>query len=252
MLNYLLTQINTKERRKKVETDTLRILHISDTHALHSYLGYPDDYDMVVFSGDFTNHYDVFRNEPEARDFLNWYSALPIKYKILVAGNHDAYAFEHGKELREFCKMNNIIYLENESVVIEGVKIWGSPYTPQYGDWYFMKDRAKINKVWQQIPDDTDIIVTHGPPKGALDISFNRFNVMENCGCSALMKRIEDINPQLVLFGHIHNNRRIRNAGVLKLSHLDTTFSNGSCVSDGSMGILTSEGNRLEVWKKEK
>ena len=140
----------------------MKIWHISDTHSYHGLLKIPKA-DMVIHSGDISNYYDVYKNEPEARDFVNWFSALDIKYKILIGGNHDAFIFQWNTKFRELCKHHNIIYLENESVTIEGLNIWGSPYTPTFGNWYFQKARHKINIIWNTIPDNTDIVVTHGP-----------------------------------------------------------------------------------------
>jgi Icc-related predicted phosphoesterase len=202
---------------------------------------------MAIYSGDFSNHKDVYKNEPEARDFLNWYASLPIKYKILIAGNHDALAFHWNTKFKELCKELNIIYLENESVIIDGIKIWGSPYAPQFGDWYFMKNRSKLDRVWQFIPDDTNIVVVHTPPKGVLDLSYNRNHSIAMCGCSALKKRMLKIQPDLCLFGHIHNNVDIINAGTTKLSGYKTIFSNGSVVTDGKFGKLSSNGNILKI-----
>lgn len=225
----------------------MKILHIGDTHNYHHLLTIPDNIDMIIHSGDFSNHYDVYKNEPEARDFLNWYASLEIKHKILVAGNHDALPYHRNREFRETCKELNIIYLENESVEIDGIKIWGSPHTPQFGNWYFMKNRSKLDKVWQTIPDNTDIVVVHGPPKGLLDLSYDRNHNLEMCGCSALKKRILKLEPKLCLFGHIHNNVDIINAGTTKLAEYDTIFSNGSILTDGKFGILSSNGNVLEI-----
>ena len=224
------------------------IYHISDTHGFHSLLKIPNNIDIVIHSGDFSNYYDVYKNELEARDFLNWYASLDINYKILIAGNHDAFAFKIGfTKFKKICKDYGIIYLENESIEIEGIKIWGSPHTPQFGDWYFMKNRSKLDRVWQSIPDDSDIVVVHGPPKGIMDLSYKRDHSVGMCGCSALKKRILQIQPKLFLSGHIHNNEDIINAGTLKLSEYKTIFSNGSVVTDGKFGKLSSNGNILEI-----
>ncbi len=224
-----------------------KLWHISDTHSYHSLLKIPDNIDIVIHSGDFSNYYDVYKNEPEARDFLNWYAALEIKHKILIAGNHDALAFHWNTKFKQLCKDLNIIYLENESVIIDGIKIWGSPHTPQFGNWYFMKNRSKLDKVWQTIPDDTDIVVVHGPPRNILDLSYDRNHNLEMCGCSALKKRLLKIQPKLCLFGHIHNNKDIINAGTTKLAEYNTIFSNGSVLTDGKFGILSSNGNILKI-----
>lgn len=225
----------------------MKIWHISDTHGFHRMLEIPSDIDMVIHSGDGSNFRDIYKNEVEFQDFIYWYKRVPIKYKIFIAGNHDSALEKNIFNVKKQMEDSGIIYLENSDVTIEGIKIWGSPHTPSFGNWSFMKARAKLDRVWKHIPDDTNIIVTHGPPKGILDSSFDRNNNIERCGCNALKKRILDIQPTLVLFGHIHNCRDIINAGTLKLSAYDTIFSNGSVVTDGKFGTLSSNGNIFEI-----
>jgi Icc-related predicted phosphoesterase len=224
----------------------MRIWHFSDTHTYHDLLTIPEGIDMAIFSGDCSNPKDPYANEIEVREFINWFYCLPIKYKIYVAGNHDT-SIERGFINKETFNEFGIIYLENEEVVIEGIKIWGSPNTPQFGYWAFMKARDKINRVWEHIPDDTDILIVHGPPKGIMDLSYSRAGEVEMCGCSALKKRVLKIEPKLFLSGHIHNCEDIINAGTLKLSSYKTIFSNGSVVTDGKFGKLSSNGNILEI-----
>lgn len=225
----------------------MKIWHISDTHTYHDLLKIPDGIDMVIHSGDCSNPRDPYNNEPEVRDFIDWYKELPIKYKIYVAGNHDT-SIEKRLVVKQDFEDNDIIYLENESIVIEGIKIFGSPHTPQFGNWAFMKERTKLERFWRlAIDEDVDIIVTHGPPKGILDKSYDRENNMEACGDKSLLNRILEVQPAYSLFGHIHNTKDIVNAGMQKLSICDTFFSNGSVVTDGRFGKLTSNGNIFEL-----
>ena len=224
----------------------MKIWHFSDTHTYHSLLNIPENIDIAIFSGDCSNPRDPYKNEHEVLEFLDWYKELPIKYKIFIAGNHDSSIEKRLVDgLLIGCK--GIIYLENSDVTIEGLKIWGSPYTPTFGEWAFMKARDKLYNVWQSIPSNSDIVVVHGPPKGIMDYSYSREGKLEMCGCSALLKRILNIEPKLFLSGHIHNNEDIINAGTLKLSAYKTIFSNGSVVTDRKFGKLTSNGNILEI-----
>ena len=225
----------------------MKIWHISDTHTFHNLLEIPADIDMVIFSGDCSNPKDPYPNEVEVRGFIDWYRSLKIQYKIFVAGNHDTSIEKKFVTSEDFAR-HNIIYLENEDIIIDGVKIFGSPYTPLFGNWAFMKARHKLDRVWDSaIPDDSDIVVVHGPPKGILDLSFNRRGGIERCGDKSLLNRVKDVNPKLCLFGHIHNCEDIINQGTMKLSNLDTIFSNGSVMKDGRFGKLTSNGNILEI-----
>lgn len=225
----------------------LRIYHIGDTHGNHDLLKVPSNIDMIIHSGDESNYLNPYKNEPETRDFLEWYGNLDIKYKVFVAGNHSTAICKNlitRKEIEE----KGIIYLENEEVVIEGYKIWGSPFSPTFGNWAFMKSRNTINRLWDNIPDDTDILITHSPPQGVLDLTYHGVE-LKQVGCSALMKRVMKIKPKLHLFGHIHNTQEgLQNAGTTRLSTLpETLFSNGSVVTDGRFGILTSNGNVIEL-----
>lgn len=227
----------------------LVIWHISDTHGFHHLLDIPDNIDAVIHSGDASNNRDMYKNQPEFDEFIHWFKQLPIRYKIYVAGNHDTALEKNLFDVKNQMKEAGIIYLENSDVTIEGIKIWGSPHTPQFGEWAFMKSRQKIDKVWKHIPEDSDIVVVHGPPKGILDLSFDYRNNIERCGCNALKNRILKIEPYLFLSGHIHNNKDIINAGTVKLSNYRTIFSNGSVVTDGKFGTLSSNGNILTIHK---
>lgn len=224
----------------------MKILHISDTHGLHNH--FPKDYfdgiDMVIHSGDCSNSKHLQTSSIEILEFLEWYEKVPVKYKILIAGNHDTAIARKGVT-KDTVSAYGITYIENESIEIEGIKIWGSPITPTFGDWSFMKARDKTHEVWKTIPNDADVIVVHGPPKGVRDLSYDRQNNIEMCGDLALMKRVMVIKPKLVLFGHIHNCKDIENQGTSTYHRLPkTVFSNGSCVEDGKFSLgLTSFGN---------
>ncbi|MGK2861891.1 MAG: metallophosphoesterase family protein [Chitinophagaceae bacterium] len=226
----------------------LRIWHISDTHTYHGFLKEPEDIDIAIFSGDCSNPRTPIINEPEVLNFLEWFSKLNASVKIMIAGNHDS-SIESRLVTEKIINSYGIDYLENEEIIVNGLKIWGSPFTPTFGSWSFMRARDKLDKLWKTIPEDTDIVVVHGPPKGILDYSHDYDNYVENCGCSALMKRMLVLKPKLMCFGHIHNNKNIMNAGTMKLSIQDTIFSNGSVVTDGKFGHIDtmSNGNILTI-----
>ena len=222
------------------------------THTYHNLLEIPKDIDIVIFSGDCSNPRDPYSNELEVRNFIDWFKCLPIKHKIFVAGNHDS-SIEKGLVTKKDFTQYNIIYLENEHVVVEGIKIFGSPYTPTFGNWSFMKERHKLDRIWDNaIDNDSDIIVVHGPPKGILDLSYDRDNKLENCGDKSLWNKVQIVKPKLMLFGHIHDNKDIINAGTRTVRGLDTVFSNGSVVTDGKFGKLSSNGNILEIKQRNK
>lgn len=229
----------------------MKILHISDTHGFHS--RFPDekfkDIDVVIHSGDCSNYKDAYRNAIEVADFIEWYKDVPVKYKIYVAGNHDT-SIERKRITKEDFEANGIIYLENSFVNINGVKFYGTPITPTFGEWAFMKARDKTHQVWEAIPEDTGVLIVHGPPKGIRDLSYDRDGKLEFCGDNALMKRCISLQNTLkfVCFGHIHNMDGVYNQGISTFSMTQTVFSNAACVDDGKFDRgLTSFGNILEL-----
>ena len=233
-----------------------KIWHISDTHGHHAQLKIPDNVDIVIHSGDASNFKDPYKNETEMHSFLTWFSNLPIEHKIFVAGNHDT-SVEKGLIHREDMKQMGITYLFMETIEVMGLKIWGSPFCPRYGDWAFMKPREKMmSKVWDFIDTEADIIITHTPPKGILDYSDHRIHdpsinksitVIEDCGCLSLKKKIMEIDPKLHCFGHIHSSRIVENAGTRTIPGLQTIFSNGACCMDGEKDRMNFNGNIIEL-----
>lgn len=221
----------------------MKIWHISDTHGYHDLLKVPDGIDMVIHSGDCSNPRDPYNNEPEVREFIHWFKSLPIKHKVYVAGNHDTSIEKRLVTKQDFTDYN-IVYLENEYVEIDGIKLFGSPHTPEFNNWAFMKSRQKLERFWRNaIHEPCDVVITHGPPKGILDKSYDKIGRMESCGDKSLFNQVLAMQPAYMCFGHIHNYEDIINAGMLKLSAYDTWFSNGSVVADGKFGKLTSNGN---------
>lgn len=224
----------------------MKIWHISDTHMNHGQLQVPDGIDVVVHSGDASNWLDPYRNESELRAFIDWFATLPIPTKVFVPGNHDT-SLERGLITRDLIEHRKIHLLINEEREIGGLRFWGSPFTPRYGSWSYMKDRGTINRIWEHIPEGIDVLITHGPPYGVLDATYNHQNKVELVGCSALAKRVTKVEPRFMLFGHVHSTKDIRNAGIRTIADYRTQFSNGSCCDDGKMGTVTSHGNIIEV-----
>lgn len=193
----------------------MRILCISDTHGKHKKLELPEA-DMIIHAGDMSGKGEAW----QIREFFEWFSKLSYRYKICIAGNHD---FMAEQEPEEFLKLvpDNCIYLNDSGAEIENLKIWGSPITPWFHDWAFNRHRGdEIAKHWELIPQDTDILITHGPPMDVLD----RTIFGKRVGCEELKKKIEQIRPKLHIFGHIHE-------AYGKLQIFDTTFINASSLN---------------------
>lgn len=210
---------------------------ISDPHGKHGFLDIPENVDMVLCAGDISNQKNPALNANEVLDFLEWYKSLVhIPYKLFCPGNHDT-SIQAGLIKRSDID-KSLIYIEHESVVIEGIKIFMSPYTPSFGTgWAYNIPRGKLAEYWKDIPADTDILVTHGPPKGILDLTqYDSRDGADGqsyfqCGCKSLLNRIHEIKPRYHMFGHIHPESNCPNSAMLKINGLETTFMNAAVVN---------------------
>lgn len=209
----------------------MKIFAISDTHGMHRQVIIPESVDLIIHAGDSTNQFHLGRNLVEFEDFFDWFVDLDIKNKVLIAGNHDAWATKLYN--REKLKEAGVIYLEHEYSNIEGLKLFGSPFTPTFNNWYFMKDRGKLDACWRNLDNDIDILITHGPPHGILDLTENRDYKLEQVGDLSLYKRVMEKRPKFHIFGHIHNFKYCRNQGAFQYINHPTKFMNVSSVEDG-------------------
>lgn len=197
----------------------MRIVGISDTHSYHRKINVPDG-DVFIHTGDIT-----WRGEMNIiADFSNWLSQLPHKHKIVIWGNHEI-GLEHGPNRNgaiDFIRAAGAHYLEDSGVEIEGKLFWGSPITPFFMDWEYNRYPGEdIKYHWDKIPDDTNILITHGPPFNILDDTTNNGHQ----GCEDLLERVWQLkNLQAHFFGHLHkcggtieeiNNIKFANCSIL-------------------------------------
>ena len=181
----------------------MKIVAISDTHLkLRALQGKMPDGDVLVHAGDLTGR----GTSQEIHGQLKELSRLAEKYKsaLFIAGNHDHLFETHpgitANMLKDFPKLT---YLEDKLHIIDGVKFYGSPWTPNFCDWAFMPERnsEELQKKWERIPTGVDVLITHGPPCDILD-DCNRARAV---GCAMLRDEIKfRIRPKVHVFGHIH------------------------------------------------
>lgn len=179
-----------------------RIVCISDTHNCNEDIVVPDG-DILIHSGDALTSGTI----DELQLFLKWLTSLPHKHKVLIAGNHD-WVFQLQPERAKNLMPGSVTYLQDSSANIAGLKIYGSPWQPRFFDWAFNLNRgAEMAEKWEVIPDDIDILITHGPPHRILD-AVPRLSGIDHAGCEELRIRVEDIAAhgklKLHVFGHIH------------------------------------------------
>ena len=167
----------------------MKILHISDTHGKHRSLQNLPKADIIIHSGDATED----GTESEMLDFLNWFCDLDYRHKIFVAGNHDLCL--DGAKIGNL--LTNCHYLCYSGVEIENVKFWGIP------DFLSIELIGYKSQLIAQVPDETDILISHLPPYGILD-----FEDSNNFGCLDLLQIIQKIRPKYHLFGHAFPSAR--------------------------------------------
>lgn len=184
----------------------MTILHFSDTHGCHRRLRDLPEADVVIHSGDFTMN----GSEAEAIDFMNWFCDLPYRYKIFICGNHDDCLYEASIDGLD----DNVNYLCNSGIEIEGLKFYGVPM--------FMEDciTDRQSRNYASIPNDTEVLITHSPAYGILD-----FDDDINYGSEEILEIIPILhNLKAHLFGHIHaRNGIMEQNGVI--------FSNGAIMN---------------------
>eukprot|EP00128_Syssomonas_multiformis_P009588 Colp12_sorted_trinity150504_noHs@30605 len=189
----------------------IRFVCISDTHTKTDQLRVPDG-DVLLHAGDFTQE----GKQKDVEAFNEWLGKLPHKHKIVIAGNHDI-SFDEGaypnlwrrfghktmadpKKLK--ASLTNCTYLEDSGCIVEGYRIWGSPWQPEFFSWGFNLPRGEqLKQKWDLIPNNTDILLTHSPPMGYCDLT----DTQERTGCLDLLEAVQNrIKPLYHIFGHIH------------------------------------------------
>lgn len=207
----------------------MKLCLISDTHTKHKVIGLKKyEADVLVHCGDISGNGGI----GAITDFLTWFAEQKqFKYKIFVAGNHD-WLFERNNSLArqvvEDVGKGDVIYLENESVVIDNIKFYGTPVQPPFCNWAFNVDEPKLSEYWKIIDDDTDVLITHSPPFCIGD--FVPWSRSHEGSQSLYREVIERIKPRLHCFGHIHEGYGQWDIDGIK-------FINASCLDGDYMAV---------------
>lgn len=196
------------------------IVCISDIHTRHRNVVIPEC-DILLSAGD----YSFSGNPLEISEFHKWLNDQPTKEIVSVQGNHELWVeknFDLAKKAAQIA-CPRVRFIEEGPLLIDGIRIWCASVTPFFYNWAYNRQRGlEINRHWDMIPDDTQVLVTHGPPAGILDQTVRG----ENVGCEDLRARIQKL-PQLKLhvFGHIHHAYGVLRGG-------GTTFVNASICNE--------------------
>ena len=218
----------------------MRVIAISDTHMMHRRITVPKG-DVLVHAGDFSAH----GSYSEFADFVKWLADQPHKHKVFIAGNHDGWL-----EGSDANTVNDIIqktvgddsgitYLLDTSITIDGKKFFGAPWQPEFCNWAFQARRGKgMAAKWNWIPQDADVIITHGPAYGHGDYVPSNKRV---AGCMELLKKIIKVQPTLHICGHIHEGYGYTRSDETRI----TRFYNAS-ICDGQYRPV-NKAHRIEL-----
>jgi Icc-related predicted phosphoesterase len=157
----------------------------------------------------------------EITQFLEWFSNTEFEHKIFIAGNHD-FGFEEQTDIAQEYKNLGITYLFDNDITIDGIKFYGSPWQPEFHNWAFNLPRGEeLASKWEKIPDDVDILITHGPAYGILDYA----PIGGHVGCEELYRKIAEVKPKIHVCGHIHDGYGQKTMGGIE-------FLNASVLND--------------------
>lgn len=177
----------------------MRIVCISDTHMQLDKVVVPDG-DVLLHAGDLTYRGTI--REMASELYALGRIGKRFKRVVVICGNHDWLGEKDPAFMRGLAEDNGLTWLQDELAEVEGLKVYGSAFTPEYCEWAFNLDRydGSLEEAWARIPNGVDILLTHGPAYGNLDDSYDG-----HLGCRALKDAIERVKPKIHIFGHIHH-----------------------------------------------
>ena len=179
-------------------TASLSLAMISDTHGNYD-PARCGEVDLFLHAGDLCRERG---NEAEFCTAVNWIKQVKARHRIVVAGNHDTFLYEHPRQAEARLGAAGITYLRDALIEIDGIRIYGTPWTEELFGYSFELPEDELIRKWQQIPTDVDILITHIPPLSVLD----RVKAGNHQGSASLARRLVDVKPLLHLFGHIHES----------------------------------------------
>lgn len=220
--------VNKYQQCLQTPVNTVRVAFISDVHEAQDKIVVPKC-DILAVSGDLTYRgaYD------KVSDFQVWCHHLfrigRVDEVVVIAGNHDISAERDPSTFRSLLETENIHYLEDQLITLKGLRIYGSPWTPTFGHgWAFNANRgAAIKRHWDKIPENLDILLTHGPPYGQGDVTAYKMHTENHVGCHDLRAAVLEKKPRVHAFGHIHEGYGVSllgNTVCLNASSLDLSY----------------------------
>lgn len=170
----------------------MRLACASDAHWLVEKITDFPQADVFIYAGDWSG----VGSGNETYKFAYWLKGLPYRYKLVVPGNHERWVETYPAWAEDMLKESNAELLIDKEYIIDGVKFYGTPWTAKFYNWAFMKGYHALDKILANIPNDTDVLITHGQPNGICDPT--------KFGSKCILKHLERVQPKVHIFGHAH------------------------------------------------
>jgi Icc-related predicted phosphoesterase len=198
--------------------------------------------DLLLIAGDISplqNHDPYYQAEWLRDEFGPWLRRQPAKHIVATWGNHDFI----GERLPHLVPPLPWTLLVDEAVELLGLKIYGTPWQPRFMDWAFNLDEPELEKKWARIPAGIDILVCHGPPHGFGDLASAMASIRnepEHTGSPSLTRRILEIRPQLVVFGHIHEGYGVYEKDGIVMANVSIGTGRHRMTNEPYVGVVQS------------
>ncbi len=215
----------------------MRICGISDMHGQLSFSIEPCD--LLLICGDILP-LSIQMNSKYSKGWLNndfkeWCNKQPCDKVFFIGGNHDMFIQNHEEQLRKmFPKGEKATYIKDETVAFNDIKIYGTPWSKTFGNWFFMKDEEELRRLFEEHEEEiknSDIVISHDAPYGTSDVLLQEDCPWANgnhIGCKALDYIIEKTQPSILLHGHLHSTNhemeKLGNTKVYNVSLLNENY----------------------------
>lgn len=209
-LGIMYTQGEKMIHMEENREEQVRTTVISD---LHGNLPTISECDLLCICGDvipLNIQNDMHKSKYWfTNDFRKWINNLPCKKVLMIAGNHDKWleqATDVEITLLEYATKYKLKYLKDELYETMGLKIYGTPNCTRFGNWSFMYSSEKLTELFEKIPDNVDILLTHDAPYGMQNVgTITENDSNEDVGSVELRKAILRAKPKYTFCGHVHS-----------------------------------------------
>lgn len=201
-----------------------KLVVVSDTHG-QVVRGMPDA-DFLIHCGDWSRS-GAYQ---DTHKFIRWLESIRHKfnYIICVPGNHDIWVEQNQLAAKKMFGDIGAELLIHEQTTLDGVNFYGMPLSPEFGRWAFMAPLDKRKQACDAIPEGIDVLVTHSPPSGYLDVLSDKGSEPgKHAGCAALTAAIYRVQPTYALCGHIHEGAgiaRMDSTILVNAAMMDETY----------------------------